>query len=413
MEDVIRPLTGVKVVEMAQMVAVPAAGRFLADMGAEVVKIEPPKGDGLRYAGPAEGRPAGQDENTTWDFENTGKKLISIDVRTPKGREILDKLLSEADILLTNWRPQALERHHLTYEDLKEKYPKLVYGTLNGYGDKGDDKELPGYDFTAFFARGGWTGSFYQKGGYAPTWCPGLGDHQACMVLSAGVLAALHRAQATGQGEKVSISLMHCAIFMQAIPIQASQYYPNYGAQIYPIDRVNASSPLIPGHTTKDGRFLQVTTPQWDVYFEKLMKTIGREDLIGDERYATVEGMDKHGTRAEMCRILDDAFAQKTLAEWDPILREADLPYAPCQTWDEVLKDKQAWDTDCFYEMDYPRGPKTLIRTPVDLKETPLPPYNKAGYVGQHTAEVLKDLGYSDDDVKELVDEKVAVCYEG
>ena len=406
--ETIRPLTGVKVIELAQMVAVPATCRFLADMGAEVIKIESPKGDGLCYVGPSEGRPLDDDENTTWDFENTGKKLVSLDLRTEKGREIFDKLLEDADILATNWRPQALARQNLTYDDLKEKYPKLVYAILTGYGEKGEDSELPGYDFTAFFARGGWSGSLYQKGSYPPNWVPGLGDHQAAMALAAGILAALHRSRTSGIGDKVSVNLLHTAIYMQSIPIQASQYYPNYGAAVYPIDRRDASMPLIPCAKTKDNRYIQTTSPQWERFYPTLLKIIDREDLLDEKDFQTVGGMHASGRCGEMYDIIQEAFAKKNLDEWIEILSQYDLPYAVCQTWPEVLADKQAWANDCFYEMDYPRGKKILIRTPVDFEDTPLPPFEKAGYVGRHTVEVLKGIGYDDDEIKGLIDEKIA-----
>lgn len=141
METENRPLEGVKVVELATFIAIPAVGRILADMGADVVKIESTKGDNLRYTAPNEGRPSDPHEDTNFDLENANKKGIVLDVRTEKGKEILFKLLEDADILLTNWRPQALARQNLTYEDLKDRFPKLVYGNITGYGEKGPDKD--------------------------------------------------------------------------------------------------------------------------------------------------------------------------------------------------------------------------------------------------------------------------------
>ena len=132
MEDVKRPLEGIKVVEMATFIAVPAVGRILADLGAEVIKIESAKGDNLRYTAPNEGRPSDPREDINFDLENGGKKGIVVDLRTDKGREVLFKLLDDADVFLTNWRPQALARKNLTYDDLKGRYPSLVYASLTG-----------------------------------------------------------------------------------------------------------------------------------------------------------------------------------------------------------------------------------------------------------------------------------------
>ena len=207
-----RPLAGVKVVELATFIAVPAVGRILADMGADVIKIETAKGDNLRYTAANEGRPADPHEDTTIDLENANKKGIVVDLRTEKGIEVLFKLLEDADVLLTNWRPQALERKHLTYEDLKDRFPRLVYASLTGFGEKGPDKDLPGFDFTAFFARSGWAGSLYQRGTVPTNLIPALGDHQGALALTTGVLAALFRQAKTGKGEKVTTNLLHTAI---------------------------------------------------------------------------------------------------------------------------------------------------------------------------------------------------------
>ena len=196
MEDVKRPLEGVKVVEMATFIAVPAVGRILADMGAEVIKIESAKGDNLRFTAPNEGRPSDPHEDTNFDLENANKKGIVLDLRQPKGKEVLFKLLDDADVFLTNWRPGALARQNLTYDELKVKFPKLIYASLTGYGDKGPDKDLPGFDYTAFFARSGWSGSLYQKGTVPSNLIPALGDHQAALALTAGVLGrTLSRSQ--------------------------------------------------------------------------------------------------------------------------------------------------------------------------------------------------------------------------
>ena len=408
MDEVVRPLSGVKVVELATFIAVPAAGRFLADMGAQVVKIESSKGDNLRWTAPSEGRPLDQDENTSFDLENANKKVITLDVRGEQGKEVLAKLLSDADIFLTNWRPQALQRQNLQYEVLKKKYPRLVYANVTGYGEKGPDCDLPGFDYTAFFARGGWSGTLYQKGTVPGNWIPGLGDHQAAMTLSAGILAALYRAKATGKGEKVSVNLLHAAIYMQAMLIQASQYGSEFGGQVYPMDRRLNANPWLPCAKTKDERFIQICCPVYDQYYGAVIRAIGREDLIDDPIFSHLAEMHKHGRAAEMYDIFQEAMAKKTAAEWKQILTEADSPFSVCQTWDEVLQDEQAWAVDCFVKMDYPRGEKVLIRTAVDMEDTPLPEYEKPGHMGADTVEVLRDyLGYSSEQIAELVEKNV------
>lgn len=411
METTQRPLEGIKVVEMATFIAVPAAGRILADLGAEVIKIESAKGDNLRFTAPNEGRPSDPHEDTNFDLENANKKGIVLDLRNDKGKEVLFKLLDDADVFLTNWRPGALARQNLTYEDLKEKYPKLVYASLTGYGDKGPDKDLPGFDYTAFFARSGWSGSLYQKGTVPTNLIPALGDHQAALALTIGVIAALFRAKMTGKGDNVSTNLLHTGIWVQSFQIQGAQYGTEYNGVLYPFDRRDNPLPYQPAVKTKDDRFLQVMGPNFNIYWPLIMKAIGREDVLDDPVMCDQKQIQDSGRIGEAYDIVQEGFAQKTAEEWIPILTELDIPYALCATYQEVSKDEQAWANDVFYEMDYPRGPKALVRTPINLADTPLPPYEKAPLLGEDTVEVLKGLGYGDDEINAMIDDKVAAVW--
>lgn len=408
MEQMQRPLEGIKVVEMATFIAVPAVGRILADMGAEVVKIESAKGDNLRFTAPNEGRPSDPHEDMNFDLENANKKGIVLDMRNPKGKEVLYKLLDESDVFLTNWRPGALARQGLTYEDLKDKYPRLVYASLTGYGDKGPDKDLPGFDYTAFFARSGWSGSLYQKGTVPSNLIPALGDHQAALALTAGILGALYRQQKTGQGENVSTNLLHTAIWVQSFQIHGAQYGTEFNGVLYPFDRRENPLPYQPAVKTKDDRFLQVMGPNFNIYWPKIMKAIGREDVLDDPVLSDQRKIQDSGRVGEAYDLVQEGFRQKTAEEWIPILTDLDIPYSLCATYQEVSKDEQAWANDVFYEMDYPRGPKAMVRTPINMANTPLPDYKKAPLLGENTVEVLQGLGYGDSEIEALIDEKVA-----
>ena len=406
MEDVKRPLEGIKVLEMATFIAVPAVGRILADLGAEVVKIESAKGDNLRFTAPNEGRPSDPHEDINFDLENSGKKGIVVDLRTDKGREILFKLLDETDVFLTNWRPQALARKNLTYDDLKGRYPSLVYASLTGYGEKGPDKDLPGFDYTAFFARSGWSGSLYQKGTVPSNLIPAIGDHQGALALTVGVLAALFRAKMTGKGEKVTTNLLHTAVWVQSFQIQGAQYGNEFGGVSYPFDRRDNQLPYQPAVQTKDDRFLQVMGPNFDIYYPLILKAIGREDVLSDPVLSDQKEMIRTGRVGEAYDIIQAGFKTKTAAEWAPILTELDIPFALCQTYDEVVGDEQAWANDVFCEVEYPRGKKAMVRPPIDFEETPLPPYEKAPLLGADTEAVLSDLGYTDEEIRAMVEDK-------
>ena len=392
-------LQGLRIIELSTFIAVPACARFFADQGADVVKIEAAGGDAVRWNGTSEGRPDDPYENTTFDLENANKRGIVLDLKSPEGKAILFRLLSEADAFLTNWRPQALERMGLTYEALHEKFPKLVYGTLTGYGDRGPDRDLPGYDFTAYWARGGFLDSLRQAGEWPINLVPGMGDHQAGLFLAAGVMAALLKAQRTGTGERVSTNLLHTSVWVQSIMVQAAQYTEL--GQKYPISHRNADNPFNCAYPTADGRFLQISMPPFDVFYPKFMPLIGRADLVGDPRY-TMDSITKNKLHAEFSDILTEAFEKKTAAEWDAVLTENDIPHAVAQSWEEVLADPQARANDVFFEMEYPNGAsRSLVRQPVFVGEA-LPDYDRAPLLGEHSEEVLRELGFSDAELAAL-----------
>ncbi len=406
-----KPLEGVKVVELATFIAAATTGRFLADLGAEVIKIENPKGDPLRYTAPTEGRPLDMYENTTWELENGNKKCLSVNMKDPKGKEVFFKLLDEADVLITNFRLQALQRLGLDYDTLKEKYPKLVYAIITGYGEKGPDKDLPGFDFTAYFARGGYLEELRQKGDIPMNMVPGIGDHNVGMNLAAGVLAALYHAKMTGEGDKVETSLFESSIFSMGMMVQAAQY-PDYG-QKYPISIREANNPLNAAWRTKDERFIQTCMPDYNTYFKKFLTTVGREDMAEDERFFPVTTMQENKLGPTVYDAVMEAFSKKDHKEWMRLLTEADIPFGLAQSWEEILEDEQAWANDCLYRMKYDNGnERTLVRLPVKFEEMGVPEYNRGPLIGEQSGDIVKALGYSDDEVKEMFESKVLYSWE-
>lgn len=398
-----KPLEGVRVVELANFIAAATAGRFMADLGADVVKIESPKGDPLRYTAPSEGRPLDMYENTTWELENANKRCISLNLKDPAGKEAFYKLLDTADVLITNWRVQALQRMGLDYESLKSRYPKLVYAICTGYGEYGPDKDLPGFDFTAFFSRGGYLDSLRQKGSVPMNVVPGLGDHNVGMNLAAGILAALYQAKIKGVGEKVETSLFESAIFNMGMMVQASNYEGI--AQQYPIDVRKSANPFNAAWRTKDDRFIQTCMPDYNTYYKKFIAAIGREDLVDNEDYFPILTCQNNGLTSEVYDIVMEAFGKKTAAEWKSILEEADIPFAVAQNWMEIRNDKQAEANNCFYDMTYPNGnTRRLVRLPVKFHEMGVPAYNRGPLIGEQGPDILKELGYSDTQIQEMFD---------
>jgi cinnamoyl-CoA:phenyllactate CoA-transferase len=404
-------LEGVKVVEMANFIAAASAGRFLADCGADVIKVESAKGDPLRFTAPSEDRPLDMYENTTWELENANKKCISINLRTDEGKELLFKMLEDADVFITNWRIQALLRAGLDYETLKVKFPKLVYAICTGYGEKGPDKDLPGFDFTAFFARGGYLETLRQKEGKPMNVVPGVGDHNVGMNLAAGICAALYHAKVTGQGEKVETSLFETAIYNMGMMVQAANY--DLGANNYPINTRERPQPFLSAWNTKDNRYIQTCMPDYNTYYNRFMEAIGRADLVDNPTYFPIQNLIKNQKSQFMYDLIMDAFKTKNADEWDKILRKFDLPFSLAQNWKDILNDEQAWANDCLYKMKYDNGnERVLVRMPVKFENMGVPEYNKGPLIGENGVEIAKSLGYSDEEISKMLEEKVLYIYE-
>ncbi|QAT48650.1 CoA transferase [Caproiciproducens sp. NJN-50] len=398
-----KPLEGVRVVELANFIAAAAAGRFMADLGADVVKIEAAKGDPLRYTAPSEGRPLDMVENTTWDLENGNKRCISLNMKDPAGKEAFFKLLDTADVLITNWRVQALQKLGLDYDSLKGRYPKLVYAICTGYGEYGPDRNLPGFDFTAFFARGGYLDSLRQKGTVPMNVVPGLGDHNVGMNLAAGILAALYQAKIKGVGEKVETSLFESSIYNMGMMVEASNYEGI--AQQYPIDVRKSANPFNAAWRTKDDRFIQTCMPDYNTYYKAFITAVGREDLVGSENYFPILTCQEKGLTSEVYDIVMDAFSKKTVEEWKEILVAADVPFSVAQNWVEIRNDKQAEANNCFYDMKYPNGHiRRLVRLPVKFQEMGVPDYRPGPMIGEQGPEILKELGYDDGQVRDMLE---------
>lgn len=401
MSNVKRPLEGIKVVELATFIAAPCCARYLADLGAEVIKVESPKGDPLRYTAVNEGRPFGDKEDTTFTLENTGKKTVTLNTKSKNGREALEKLIAQADVFITNWRQSPLKRAGLDYETLKVKYPALVMGYVSGYGETGPDKDLPGFDFTAFFARSGVLGTLYDVDSVPMTPLAGFGDHQVGMNLASGILAALLRAKMTGQGDQVVVSLFHSGVWDVSLYLQASQY--GDPRQQYPVSRKLITNPLNMAHKTSDGRWFQFAMPQYDALYNKFVgDVLQRPDLVNNPKFYPQVNLQEN--LVEFYDEFSAEVAKRDSAYWTEAMTKADLPFALAQTWDEVLKDEQAWASDILAKVTYPNGSeRTMVRTPVLFAESELPPYERGHFLGEDTREVLGSIGYTEDEVNAMI----------
>ena len=389
-------LKGVKVVELATFVAAPSCTKLMADWGADVIKVEALFGDAIRGMGGTFNAPMTDEENPMYELENGNKLGIAIDIKDEKGMEILFRLLENADVFVTNIREQSLAKSGLSYNQLKERFPKLIHAHILGYGEDGPLKDKPGFDYTAYFARGGASMSLMEKGTSPANTAAGFGDHYAGMGLAAGILAALYRQAKTGQGERVTLSLYHAALFGMGLMITTSQY----GNEM-PLSRKVPNNPLMTTYQCKDGRWIQLALIQYNKWFPKFCKVIEREDLINEARFnsitAVVDCVD------ELVAIVEKEMMKKELSEWSALLEEADLPFEKLQTVNDILDCEQAWANRYLFKTRYSNGNEgILVDTPVRFETMGIKEYMPAPKLGEHSAHILENMGYTADQISEL-----------
>ena len=211
--------------------------------------------------------------------------------------------------------------------------------------------------------------------------------------------------------EKVTTSLFESAIFNMGMMVQAAQY-KGIG-KTYPIDVREADNPFNTAWLTSDGRYIQTCMPDYNTYYNKFMAAIGREDLVDNENYFPVQNMQAKNLGTEVYDIVTEAMKKKTVLEWKEILTEADIPFSVAQSWEEILEDEQAWANNCFYKMKYDNGnERTLVCLPVKFAEMGRPEYNRGPLIGEHGPEILKSIGYTDEEIEELIDRKALYVWD-
>ena len=398
------PLSGIRVVDLTSYVAAPSCSRLLADYGADVIKIEPPSGDVWHSWGPVMLTPASDEENPLWDIVNANKRGIALDIKCPEGNKVVHDLLKDADVFLTNTRPDALKKMHLDYDSLKEKYPGLIYAIVTGFGEKGPEADRPGFDVVAFWARSGFMVDLVKPDEY-PLYSPaGFGDIAVGTTLFGGICAALFNRQRTGKGDKISISLYGTSIWLSSVMITTAQ--ERYGNK-WPKGRYEGNPIALP-YQCKDGEWIILALLNFEKYWSPLCKTLGREELIDDKRFRTRQDMLNH--KKELVMILEESFATKESAEWIKLLREADVVHERIRHFREVTRDEQALVNNFVGEIKFANGEKALLpNPPLQFAQYDSLPYKRGPLLGEHTKEVLDELGYSPEQVEEMTKNRVLV----
>lgn len=398
-------LSGIRVIDCGTYIAGPAAATIMSDFGAEVFKIERPDGDLWRLFPHLPGT-AKSELNWCWILTGRNKKSVALDLAKPEGREALLRLVRSADVFVTNYQAQILSRFRLAWEDLRSINPRLIYAHITGYGEKGDDAELPAFDALAYWARSGLMTSVTGLDGSPAGPRPGMGDHPTSMSLFGAIMLGLYQREKTGQGTKVGTSLLASGAWANACDLQAKfckAVFPERGEGKGPVN------PLIAGYLTQDQRAFLLVQLDPEHEFPRLCTALGFPELAENEMFATSGARVQNA--AELYAILQSQFESKPVREWRAIFKEYDIKWSPLPTTDEVVQDPQMRAAGAFVQMEYPgHGALETVSSPISVagteKRTPV----AAPEIGAHTRQALREIGYSEREIEDLIQRKIAVA---
>lgn len=392
-------LEGLRVVDIASFIAAPAAATILGDFGADVVKVEPPHtGDGYRALSRFPPNPRVEGVNYPWQLDNRNKRSIALNLKSPGAKPVLERLVKWADVLITNFPPRVRAKLGLDYDDLAPLNPRLIYGDLTGFGEEGPDAHLPGFDMTAYWARSGLMDYTRQRDAAPVTNAFGSGDHPAAVTLYAGIMTALYRREKTGEGARVTASLIAEGAWAAGMWVQAALVG---GKAPGPADRTDPPNALANVYRTADDRWLLLAFANEDKQVPLFLQAIGKPEAAQNPDYADTPSRRAHA--AEIAALLDKTFATRTLAEWREVLDAAGLTYGVAQTFDEFAHDPQLTANGILVPIeDGSAEPHLTVDSPVRLDQERKVPPRPAPDLGEHTDAVLRELGYDDAAITEL-----------
>ncbi|HVT64784.1 MAG TPA: CoA transferase [Mycobacteriales bacterium] len=389
-----RPFDGVRVVEVAAWTFVPGAGAIMADLGADVIKVEPPTGDPQRglmnLLSQVEGGP-----NPFIEIPNRGKRSVTLDLKTEGGRTLLLRLIETADVFLTSYLPKLRERMRIDVDDLRAVNPRLVYVRGSGWGSTGPKVDVGGYDAAAAWAGGGAMYKLTEAATDSPAMQPAaFYDLQGSSYIAGAVAMALFRRERTGEGGVVDVSLLNAGMWSMSPDIVAAPYT----GELFRADRKNAGNPIASFYRTSDDRWISLVCLQSDRFWPELCGLMERPELADDPRY--VDQVARYKNRRECVEELDGIFAAKTLEEWKQILSGFSGVWSAAASFTELHADEQVAANQ--YLSDVARGDGSsfrLVAPPYQFDGEPSSSGRAAPELGQHTEEVLLELGMDWDEV--------------
>lgn len=395
-----RPLDDIKVIEVASWMAVPSTGALLADLGADVVKVEPLDGDPARGMVRMARRIGKPPIDSSFHADNRGKRSIAIALDEPEGAEIVRCLIERADVFVSNLLPRRQVRFGLDPKTLLRRQPKLVHATFTGFGVDGPDAERPGYDVTAFFGRGGITEAMREPGGVAPQPRPAHGDHTAALALASGILAALRLVQRSGRGQVIDSSLLATAAWTMTTDLCVTLID---GLEPTKRDRRHLFSATANRFRCRDDRWLVLNMPEVH-WWPKLCSVLDHPEWVDDQRFASPRL--RFDNMPALIDAIDAAFLEHDLAVWAPRLDAGGLIWAPAATLVEVAADPHAAAIDLFPELVVDGEAVRTVGVPFRIDGATIAPGGPAPAVGADTRAVLRAL-LDERSILDLVDRGV------
>ncbi len=379
--------SGLKVVDFSSFVAGPSAAVILSDFGADVIKVEPPSGDPWRHGHRVPPQPLAEDAYQ-WHLANRNKRSITLDLKSPGAQQVLQKLVTWADVFVVNTPHHPRKKLKLEYSDVVEWNPRLIYADLTGFGEKGPDADLPGFDITSYWARSGLL-SMTRDAGSPPTWpVGGSGDNATATGLYSAIVTALYRRERTGRGAYVTTSLLAEGVWSASVSIQGALAGAEFAA---PHDRKNPANAALNVYRASDGTWFVLIITQDK--FVAVAQAVGREDLLTDPRFSDRAKL--AANRPQLTAILDEVFAAQPMAHWHEVFSGLNVTFGAVRGPEEVIKDPQLTLNDIIVPLEGAGGRlNSTVSSPIQVHGVTKVPARRAPGLGEHTEEILRELGF-------------------